>query len=165
MQLAEFNALAADDAARAVAVWAAIPEWIDAVVAARPYASVDVAHARADLLAREWTDADLDAALSQHPRIGQKSTGSGAEAVASAREQSSMAAASASTAEAMATANADYEARFGRVFLIRAGGRSAEEMLTEARRRLRNDDATEAAEARDQLRQIALLRLRTTLED
>ena len=38
-------------------------------------------------------------------------------------------------------------------------------MLAEVRRRLGNDDATEAAEARDQLRQIALLRLRSSLED
>ena len=42
---------------------------------------------------------------------------------------------------------------------------SAEEMLAEVRRRLGNDDAAEAAEARDQLRQIALLRLRSSLED
>ena len=117
------------------------------------------------LKARGWTDADLDAALAHHPRIGQKPAGSGAEAVASTREQAAMATASASTTDAMAQANADYETRFGRVFLIRAAGRSAEEMLAEVRRRLGNDDAAEAAEARDQLRQIALLRLRSSLED
>ncbi len=165
MQLEEFNILAPAGAAATVAVWAAIPAWVDAVVAARPYPSVDDVHNRANALARAWTDADLDAALAHHPRIGQKAAGPGAEAAASTREQASMTTASASTTEAMAMANADYEARFGRVFLIRAAGRSAEEMLGEARRRLGNDDTAEAAEARDQLRQIALLRLRTTLED
>ena len=67
--------------------------------------------------------------------------------------------------EALREGNLAYEERFGRVFLIRAAGRSAEEMLAEVRRRLGNDDAAEAAEARDQLRQIALLRLRSSLED
>lgn len=165
MQLDEFNTTDPETAAPLVAVWAAIPAWVDEVVASRPYASVDEVYARADALARTWTDDDLDAALAHHPRIGQKPTGSGAEADASAREQSSMATASASTTDAMAQANADYEARFGRVFLIRAAGRSPGEMLAEAHRRLDNDDAAEAAEARDQLRQIALLRLREALED
>lgn len=165
MQLSEFNTADRETAAATVAVWAAVPAWVDAVVAARPYASVGEVTARADALARGWTDADLDAALAHHPRIGQKPAGSGAEAAASTREQAAMATASASTTDAMAQANADYETRFGRVFLIRAAGRSAEEMLAEVRRRLGNDDAAEAAEARDQLRQIALLRLRSSLED
>lgn len=165
MQLSEFNTADRETAAATVAVWAAVPAWVDAVVAARPYSSVGEVAARADALARGWTDADLDAALAHHPRIGQKPAGSGAEAVASTREQAAMATASASTTDAMAQANADYETRFGRVFLIRAAGRSAEEMLAEVRRRLGNDDAAEAAEARDQLRQIALLRLGSSLED
>lgn len=165
MQLSEFNTADRETAVATVAVWAAIPAWVDAIVAARPYASVGEVTARADELARDWTDADLDVALAHHPRIGQKTAGSGAEAAASTREQAAMATASASTTDAMAQANADYETRFGRVFLIRAAGRSADEMLAEVRRRLGNDDVTEAAEARDQLRQIALLRLRSSLED
>ena len=76
-----------------------------------------------------------------------------------------MAQASTSLADAIADGNAAYEERFGRVFLIRAAGRGPDEMLAELTRRLGNDDDTEAAEALDQLRQIALLRLRTSLED
>ena len=45
------------------------------------------------------------------------------------------------------------------MFLIRAAGRDAEEILAELDRRLANDDATERAETVDNLRQIALLRL------
>ena len=44
-------------------------------------------------------------------------------------------------------------------------GRSPEEMLAELERRLGNDDETEAREAIEQLRQIALLRLRTSVTD
>lgn len=76
-----------------------------------------------------------------------------------------MSVASAELATSMAEANAAYEERFGRIFLIRAAGRSPEEMLAELKRRLGNDELTEATEAIEQLRQIALLRLRQALED
>ena len=59
--------------------------------------------------------------------------------------------------------NAAYEQRFDRVFLIRAAGRSAEEILAELDRRLENDDATERAETVDNLRQITALRLEQAL--
>ncbi len=42
------------------------------------------------------------------------------------------------------------------MFLIRAAGRDAEQILAELDRRLGNDDATERAETVDNLRQIAL---------
>ena len=63
------------------------------------------------------------------------------------------------TAARLAAGNAAYEERFGRVFLIRAAGRDAEEILAELDRRLGNDDEAERAETVDNLRQIALLRL------
>ena len=49
------------------------------------------------------------------------------------------------------------------MFLIRAAGRDAEEILAELDRRLTNADAAERAETVDNLRQIALLRLKATL--
>ena len=54
----------------------------------------------------------------------------------------------------------DHFNRFDRVFLIRAAGRSAPEILAELDRRLGNDDAAEREETVTQLREIALLRLR-----
>jgi 2-oxo-4-hydroxy-4-carboxy-5-ureidoimidazoline decarboxylase len=113
--------------------------------------------------ARTWTRTELDAALAHHPRIGEKPRGAGAEAAASRREQASMSSAAAATTAAIADGNAAYEERFGRVFLIRAAGRTPEQMRAELERRLGNDDETEAAEALDQLREIALLRLETTI--
>ncbi len=163
MSLEEFNA-AKPDMARAMArVWADIPRWVDDVVVGRPYLDVALAAAAAEKAASDWTIEDLDAALAHHPRIGQKASGQGREAAESRREQASMAGASAELATSMAAANAAYEERFGRIFLIRAAGRSPEEMLAELQRRLANDETTEADEAVEQLRQIALLRLRQTL--
>lgn len=165
MHITEFDALPTADAHAVVAVWADIPTWVDAVLLARPYGSVVALATQADALARAWTPTDLDAALAHHPRIGQQSAGTGAEADASRREQAAMSTASDATTAAMAAANAAYETRFGRVFLIRAAGRTPQEMLTEAQRRIRNDDATEAAEALGQLREIALLRLQGTITE
>ena len=166
MRLDEFNDADAATAASVVGVWAAIPTWVDAVVAARPYASVDALAARAAALADEWSTADLDAALAHHPRIGQRPAGSGAEAAASRREQAAMTDAAAGVTAAIAAGNAAYEERFGRVFLIRAAGRSPEEILAElraspAQRRRR----PRPSEALGQLAEIAILRLRGSVAE
>lgn len=163
MRIDEFDTLDAATAREVVGVWAAIPAWVDAVVTDRPYGSVDALADHAALLAARWSPVDLDAALAHHPRIGERPAGVGAEAAASRREQAAMTDAATAVAAAIATGNAAYEARFGRVFLIRAAGRTPDEMLAELERRLGNDDDTEAAEATGQLAEIALLRLRTTV--
>ena len=67
------------------------------------------------------------------------------------------------TQDALRTGNAEYERRFGYVFLIRAAGRSAEEMVTELDRRLANDEGRERAEVTEQLAQITRLRVATLL--
>lgn len=53
-----------------------------------------------------------------------------------------------------------YDERYGRVFVIRADGRPVEQIVTELERRLENGPAAELAEVADQLRGIALVRLR-----
>lgn len=165
MELDEFNA-ADPAAATAVArVWADVPGWVDAVVAGRPYASVDALASYAGALASTWAPADLEAALAHHPRIGARVGGAGAEAAASRREQASMSGAADDVAAAIAAGNAAYEDRFGRVFLIRAAGRTPAEMLAELHRRMGNAPDVETAEATAQLAEIALLRLRADISD
>jgi 2-oxo-4-hydroxy-4-carboxy-5-ureidoimidazoline decarboxylase len=134
----------------------AVPRWADDVLAGQPYDDGDALIAAADAAARELTDEELDQALSGHPRIGERG---GAQ---SQREQSGVDPAAGDTAARLTAGNAAYEERFGRVFLIRAAGRDAEEILSHLERRLQNDDATERAETVDNLRQIALLRLEAT---
>lgn len=165
MLVSQFNDLPETEAEAVVEVWAAVPAWRDAIVAGRPYPDADGVLAAADAAARRWTATDLETALAHHPRIGERPTGSGAEASASRREQSAMNSAAPSTAEAIAEGNRAYEERFGRVFLIRAAGRTPDEILAELRRRLDADDETETATALDELRQIAILRARSTFAD
>ena len=130
-----------------------VPRWADDVLAGQPYADRTALLARADEAARTLSDEELEQALSGHPRIGERGGDQ------SQREQAGVDPATGDVAARLAAGNAAYEQRFGRVFLIRAAGRDAEEILAELDRRLGNDDETERAETVDNLRQIALLRL------
>jgi len=140
-----------------------VDRWADDVLAGRPYAARDALLAAADRAAQVLDDAELASALAGHPRIGERASGPAHDAELSRREQAGVDPADAEVARALAAGNAAYEERFDRVFLIRAAGRSAPEILAELRRRLDNDDAAERAETVDQLRQIALLRLEGVL--
>lgn len=165
MRIDEFNELDAAEARARALVWAAVPRWADGIVVRRPYASAHELAEIAARLTRTWGRIELDAALAHHPRIGATVTGAGAEAAASRSEQSSMAGAPADVAARMAEGNRAYERRFGRVFLIRAAGRSPDEMLAALEHRLTNDDGDEVREAVAQLAEIALLRLRDAVHD
>ncbi|KAJ9434114.1 2-oxo-4-hydroxy-4-carboxy-5-ureidoimidazoline decarboxylase [Candidatus Pantoea symbiotica] len=163
MDLVSFNQLSPEAAQTAIAHCVAIPGWQQALVAARPYADVAALQAEADRLAQFWQAAELEQALSAHPRIGDKVAGADKEATLSRSEQSAMQQTDGALQLAMLAGNQTYEQRFGRVFLIRAKGRSGEEMLAELQRRLNNDAASEQREALAQLREITLLRLKESI--
>jgi 2-oxo-4-hydroxy-4-carboxy-5-ureidoimidazoline decarboxylase len=124
---------------------------------------VDALVTRAEEVARALPWDEVSAALAAHPRIGDRVEGSSAEAQASRREQSSMGGADDEVRAALLDGNRAYEQRFDHVFLIRAAGRSPEEMLAELTRRLGNDDEAERAETTEQLAEITALRVRGLL--
>jgi 2-oxo-4-hydroxy-4-carboxy-5-ureidoimidazoline decarboxylase len=59
--------------------------------------------------------------------------------------------------------NREYEQKFGRIFIICATGKSANEILEILRRRLHNDDATELQLAAEEQRQIMHIRMKKWL--
>jgi 2-oxo-4-hydroxy-4-carboxy-5-ureidoimidazoline decarboxylase len=152
-----FNALPGEEARARLTRCLDVPRWVDTVLEGRPYADRDALLAVAGNAA-ELTDDELEAALAQHPRIGERA-GAGHDAAFSSREQAGVDRDDADVTARLAEGNRAYEARFDRVFLIRAAGRDSHEILSELERRLGNDDAAERAETAEQLRQIALLRL------
>jgi OHCU decarboxylase len=156
--IGQFNALPEADARALLESCLAVPRWVDAVVGGRPYPDTGALLAAADEGASALTEAEVDAALSRHPRIGER-PGEDHDADFSRREQAGVVPADAAAREELVAANREYEERFGRVFLIRAAGRSATEILAELRRRLHNEPDVETAEVAGQLREIALLRL------
>lgn len=162
--LEEFNALPSPKARELLLDCCSSSAWAEQVEAACPFRSVDAALAASDAAFATVDDAAIEEALSGHPRIGERAEGEGRAAGWSRQEQAGVGADRAGrTTERLRQANLDYERRFDRVFLIRAAGRGPEEILAELGRRLRNDDATEALEVREQLRQITRLRFETLL--
>jgi 2-oxo-4-hydroxy-4-carboxy-5-ureidoimidazoline decarboxylase len=137
--------------------------WATRMLAARPYASMAQVEEQAMAAARALTDDQLTEALAAHPRIGDRPMGPGAEAGFSRTEQSGVADDAGTATAALRQANEEYEARFGHVFLIRAAGRDGEQILAAARERLGNDPVTEGRVVREQLGEIAVLRLRSLL--
>ena len=158
--LDRFNADPADRVEESLRACNAAPSFAAAVGAGRPYASADELVARAEQVSRSLPWAEVTAALAAHPRIGDRVQGSSAEATASRREQRAMGTAADSVRAAIVEGNRAYEERFDQVFLIRAAGRTPEEMLAELHRRLANDPVDERAEVTEQLAQITGLRVR-----
>jgi 2-oxo-4-hydroxy-4-carboxy-5-ureidoimidazoline decarboxylase len=130
----------------------------------RPVADVDALCAASERITLGLPWDDVLAALAGHARIGQAPAGKGREAAASRQEQSGVADDPALHG-ALAEGNRAYEERFGHVYLVRAAGRSGEEMLALLRERLGTDDATERDVVRGQLAEITSVRLRRLWEE
>ena len=159
MELQELNAMDVAAASEVLRPCVDIDSWVEALVAGRPYADVGALLAVADTQARSWTAAEVEAALADHPRIGERHAGEGTSAAMSGREQSGVDPHDAEVQRRLAEGNAAYEERFDRIYLVRAAGRSAEEILALLEGRLGNDSDTELEVTAGQLREIALLRL------
>lgn len=142
-----------------------VRRFVDDVASAGPYAALPELLEVASNAASKLSAAEVDEAMAHHPRIGETPVGEGAAQAFSRAEQSSGDADDTGLAIAIADGNRAYEARFGRVFLIRAAGRSRAEILAELTRRQRLDDEAERQIVGDELRQIALLRLRSLFGD
>jgi 2-oxo-4-hydroxy-4-carboxy-5-ureidoimidazoline decarboxylase len=154
--LASFNALSSDDAVSLMLACCASRRFAVAMAAGRPYPSFDAVSAAISVAFESLTWDDVLSAMAEHPRIGARA----AAGSASAAEQSGVGDASRA---ALADGNAEYEARFGHVFLICATGLSGEHMLAALRERLKNDPYTERTVATAELRKITVLRARKAL--
>lgn len=136
-----------------------VPRWVDEVVGAGPYVSLGRLLEVAREAATPLSPAEIDQALADHPRIGERAKGSGQAQAFSVAEQASSASTDQDLAARLAAGNAAYEEKFGRIFLIRAAGRSRPEILAELERRLALDNETELEIIGSELRDIALLRI------
>jgi 2-oxo-4-hydroxy-4-carboxy-5-ureidoimidazoline decarboxylase len=160
-----FNALPDDEAILRLAGCLRAPGWAVSLLAGRPYPDRESLLATAYRFGVVLDDDDLAAALSTHPRIGERPAGADLDAVHSRTEQGGVNAEDPELAAQLRAGNAAYEAKFDRVFLIRAAGRSGPEILAALNERLANDAEAEARVVRDQLAQIAQLRLGALLDE
>jgi 2-oxo-4-hydroxy-4-carboxy-5-ureidoimidazoline decarboxylase len=132
----------------------AADSWLDQIVAGRPYRDEDALGRTSDAVTLALDDTGLAQALAGHPRIGERHGGSWSK-----QEQSGVADADDDVRARLAAANAEYEQRFGHVYLVCATGKSADELLGICRARLENDPDSEHHVVLDELAKINRLRL------
>ena len=156
MTLDELNQLPTPTASRTLSGICAAERWVGAILAGRPYPSVDALIARSDAAVAAMTEADLRGALTGHPRIGDTQA---ASAGWSMQEQAGVRVDDAELMRALSVANSAYEQRYGHIYLVCASGRSGRELLELLLERLRNDRATEWRVVASELAKINQIRL------
>jgi allantoicase len=135
-------------------------EWVRRMEERQPYSS---AEEMLESAARTWWELgpkDWLQAFAAHPRIGESSAD-----VHAIREQSGVDGAEAEILARLAAGNRAYEQRFGYIYIVRAAGKTAAEMLAMLESRLGNDPETELRVAAEQQRQITRLRLERWMKD
>lgn len=161
--LARWNGLPHEDAAREILPCCGSENWAARMASKRPIRDEFSLMETSDTVWRGLSESDWLEAFGSHPRIGESRAEVNSVAQSSAwSEQEQQKAASADEAMKLALkwGNREYEQKFGRIFIIRATGKSAAEILEILRRRLHNDDATELRLAAQEQCQIVHIRLK-----
>jgi len=151
------NGLSSEAARDALARCCGSRRWVEAMLAARPFASSEALHALAD---RSWLGlerADFLEAFAQHPAIGARPEA--LDAWSSEEQARASGAGDAYGTTQLRALNEAYAARFGYTFIVCATGKSAGEILAALRARLDNDATTELAVAAAEQARITHLRL------
>ncbi|MDQ0031986.1 2-oxo-4-hydroxy-4-carboxy-5-ureidoimidazoline decarboxylase [Arthrobacter bambusae] len=159
MQLETFNSVDRTDAIAVLRPCLDIQRWVEHVADARPFRDLDSLLDFARETAEPFTPDEVAAAMAHHPRIGERPKAQTTEAAMSRSEQAGVDPGDDGIVTALAEGNLEYEAKFGRVFLIRAAGRTAKEILATLQERLAHTAEEEDTIVAAQLREIALLRL------
>ena len=163
IDVAKIDAMPEVRAREALLRCCASPEWVDAMIAARPFGSearlLQVADDVWWALPREaWFDA-----FAGHPRIGADVDALREKFAAtqswSSEEQAGVAQATQATLDALVAGNVAYEKRFGYIFIVCATGKTAAQMLSLLEARLDNHPEAELRVAAEEQRKITHIRL------
>jgi len=165
-ELERLNDLTDEEAEAELLTCCGSPIWARQMAQLRPFLSEHEMLEAADrvwwgLNAEDWLEA-----FRAHPRIGEREaqTEQGERAAAwSEQEQAGATEAGDEAAAALAQGNRAYEQRFGHIYIVRAAGKTAEEMLENQRDRLAHDPETELRIAAGEQAKITRLRLEKLL--
>jgi|SRR5215510_3366346 len=153
----ELNELTEDAVRRELDGCCSSSRWVEAMAGARPYADEAALLTASDGAVAAMTEADLRRALDGHPRLGDRRVEAGP---LSSQEQAGVRGADHSVLQALDAGNAEYERRFGHIYLACATGHSASELLAFLHERLGNDPGTEWSVVASELAKINQIRLR-----
>ncbi len=141
--------------------------WANEMTAARPFHSRDEVFNIADRVDDMLEPKDWLEAFVHHPRIGDDGREMPQGKLSSEwekGEQSGVDRSDNPTKAALINANQEYERKFGYIYIVCATGKTGEEMLKIAEKRLGNDPEKELRVAADEQRKITRLRLEKLLE-
>jgi 2-oxo-4-hydroxy-4-carboxy-5-ureidoimidazoline decarboxylase len=168
MTLTELNELNEQSAYAQFETCCVTPAWVHAMVASRPFESLEQLLNAADQHWRQASEADILLAFDGHPRIGDVSTLKAKfanTASTAGHEQSGMNTADDDVLHAMKQRNDEYFEKFGYIFIVCASGKTASEMLALLEARLPNTAADELNIAANEQAKITQLRLRKLLDE
>ena len=163
MTLDELNRLSRTGAALAFSRCCGSSQWAKTMALKRPYQDEEELMSAADSVWKRLSEDDWLEAFACHPRIGGKNArdedpspaGTWARA-----EQAGALAASQQVLDALTACNAEYEKKFGYLFIVCATGKSGDEMVDLLRQRMRNGPREEIRVAAEEQRKITGLRLK-----
>lgn len=160
--LEQLNALSITDVRIELRKCCGSTAWIDGMVAARPFATLDELFEAADRVWDGLEEPDWREAFDAHPKIGEKKAVQEQSETASrwsTEEQAGMSQASTDVVQRLADANQRYFDRFGFIFIVCASGKSAGVMLALLEERLSNPRDEELRIAAVEQGKITRLRL------
>ncbi len=161
MNIAEFNALEKEVAAKHLMDCCASTQWVSKMMQHFPFSSekqlVDWSSA---VWYEQCYETDWRESFAHHPKIGDVK--SLTEKFAG-KEQAGVAVATDEIIQALAKANADYETKFGFIFIVCATGKSATEMLQLLLDRLQNTVEEELHIAMGEQQKISIIRFKKLL--
>lgn len=160
VRLAALNSCAPETATSQFKRCCGSRSWSERMTEARPFSNLEQLEAIADNVWKSCSREDWLEAFAAHPRIGESTASQW-----SRKEQAGVQKASAVLQMELARRNSEYEVKFGHIFIICAAGKSAEEILTALRQRLRNSPAVEIETAAEQQRLITHLRLKNLFSE
>lgn len=163
MTLSTFNTLDKETAARHLFDCCGSTKWVSAMMAHFPFASEkELVNQSAKAWYDECSATDWRESFTHHPKIGDVK--SLTEKFAG-KEQAGVAVATAATINALAQANADYENKYGFIFIVCATGKSADEMLRLLLDRLKNSAEEELHIAMGEQQKITIIRFKKLLTE
>lgn len=151
------NSLFDSEARRFLSAACGAIRWVERMTASRPFSSLGAVFDSADAAFGTLSHDDWLEAFAGHPRIGERGS------PMTDREQAATAVMSEGVRARLRAANREYEDKFGFTYIVYATGKSAEEMLGMATRRLQNSRVEEIENAAAEQRKITATRLRRML--
>ena len=168
MILEDLNQLPEKDAHHTFMQCCTSSAWVTRMVEARPFASHEALTQAADEAWKGLTEQDYFEAFEGHPKIGDVSSLRAKYANTkelAGNEQGLVKEANDEVLEVLSQGNADYEEKFGFIFIICATGKSAKEMSDLLQARLPNNREQEIVNAAEEQRKIFQLRIDKALAE